>query len=86
MTELRVVLPSNPGYAIRVKLTQGALGISDLYLHGRWIHRFTWNPFVGFSPDFNDSWGDESGHWAEFEQAVAEAFHRVATRRGPRAQ
>lgn len=81
MTELRVVLPSYPAYAIRLKLTQGALGICDLYLNGEWIHRCMWNALAGFSPDFNEAWGDETGHWPEFEEAMATAFHKLASRR-----
>jgi hypothetical protein len=46
MTELRV---THNGWAARLKLTAGALGIVDFYDEdGAWVHRTEWNPLVGF--------------------------------------
>ncbi len=49
MSELRCVDPNDPLLSVRLKLTQSALGIVDLYVDGYWLRRTTWSPVAGFA-------------------------------------
>jgi hypothetical protein len=49
MGEMRVMDPVDNTIAVRMKLTQGALGICDLYVTGVWVRRTTWSPLAGFA-------------------------------------
>lgn len=72
MNELRVTNPCDPGEVVRLKLSQGALGICDIYTNGVWWFRCMWNPFVGF--DFEEIPGP-------LAEELACAFHKIASRR-----
>lgn len=75
MNELRVTDPCDPMAVVRLKLTQGALGICDIYTDGVWWFRTHWYPFQGFTHE------DIPGTLAE---ELACAFHNIASRRGSR--
>ncbi len=72
MQELRVVDPCDPMVAVRLKLTQGALGICDIYSDGVWWFRCHWTPFTGF--DYEPIPGP-------LAEELACAFHKLASRR-----
>ena len=74
MQELRVVDPCDPMVAVRLKLTQGALGICDIYSDGAWWFRTTWHPFAGF--DYEDIPGT-------LAEELACAFHKLVSKRKP---
>ena len=74
MQELRVVDPCDPMVAVRLKLTQGALGICDIYSDGQWWFRCQWHPFAGF--DYEDIPGT-------LAEELACAFHKLASKRKP---
>lgn len=75
MTEMRVIDPNDTKVVVRLKLTQGALGIADLYLSGAWIRRTTWSPLSGFA--------DMPFHNGVC-CALAVAFHDFVTKRNRR--
>ena len=74
MQELRVTDPTDPKAVVRLKLTQGALGIADIYVDGAWARRRTWTLFAGFS--------DEPVSAGPLSEELAVQFHKlVSTRR-----
>lgn len=82
-TELRV--QTADGWAARLKVTAGALGIVDIYSpEGEWQIRVRWSPLAGFYdadivPGFVVAWphGDDHG----FDTALAAVCHAYVSRR-----
>ena len=72
MQELRVTDPCDPMVVVRLKLTQGALGICDIYSDGQWWFRCHWLPFSGF--DYEENPGT-------LAEELAVQFHKIASRR-----
>lgn len=72
MVELRVQDPCDPMVVVRLKLSQGALGICDIYSDGQWWFRCHWRPFSGF--DYEEVPGP-------LAEELAIQFHKLASRR-----